>query len=360
MMPKKGEMKMKKTAHPLQRTVFVSFVISVVLCAAVILAADDAFALTGGDESETVVIPEGAATEEVARVLGQAGLIRFPYLYRLYAALRSWERPYLNGEFTLRRDMSYDELRAALSPGRGARSQTRITIPEGLTTDEIIDIFLSNGIGTREGFVRAIETGGDFGYDFLRELTPVQGRTYRLDGYLFPDTYFFYTDSSEEEVLAKLLANFDRKMDESLRAYARERGFSVDEIVRLASIVEREAYYRSDMPQIASVFCNRLQNRAYPYLQSDATVQYAKETLGLAGAPTAEDLDELETPYNTYLTRGLPPGAICSPGKDALMAVLYPADTDYYYFVSAEDKTTIFSKTYAEHLRAIAKLRGSP
>jgi UPF0755 protein len=157
--------------------------------------------------------------------------------------------------------------------------------------------------------------------------------------------------------LAKLLANFDRKLDASMRADAAEKGFSVDEIVRIASIVEREAFYRSDMSQIASVFHNRLQNRAYPYLQSDATVQYAKETLGIAGAVTAQDLDDLDTAYNTYRHRGLPPGAICSPGGDALMAALYPAETDYYYFVSARDKTTVFSKTYAEHLRAVSGLR---
>ncbi len=353
-------MKKKTRSHPIRRVLLVSLVISAVLCGGVILAADDAFALTGKREDVTVVVPEGADTAEVASILGRAGLVRFPLFYRLYGRLRSWGAEHLSGEFTLKRDMSYDELRSALSLKKGARTQTRITIPEGLTTDEIIDIFVSNGIGTAEGFADAIENGGDFGYEFLRELPLEADRTYRLDGYLFPDTYFFYTDSSEKEVLAKLLANFDRKFDESLRADAVRRGMTVDEVVRLASIVEREAYYRSDMPQIASVFRNRLENRGYPYLQSDATVQYAKELAGLTGAVTAEDLDELDTPYNTYLRRGLPPGAICSPGRDALMAALDPADTDYYYFVSARDKTTVFSKTYAEHLRAIAKLRESP
>ena len=111
------------------------------------------------------------------------------------------------------------------------------------------------------------------------------------------------------------------------------------------------------MPRIASVFLNRLKSRAFPYLESDATVKYIKLLSGDTGAPTAADIDALENPYNTYKTKGLPPGAICSPGYDAILSVIRPAETDYYYFVSAKDKTTVFSKTYAEHLKAVAALK---
>jgi UPF0755 protein len=237
------------------------------------------------------------------------------------------------------------------------RLQKRITVPEGLTTDEIIDIFVCEGIGTKEGFVRAIEHGGDFGYAFLSEIPESEDRTYRLDGYLFPDTYFVYADSTETEIITKLLATFARKFDEELRTVAAQKGFTTDEVVRIASIVEREAYYRSDMPAIASVFLNRLKSKHFSHLDSDATVKYIKLVAGDSSAPTAEDIDLLDSPYNTYKTKGLPPGAICSPGYDAIFSVLYPADTDYYYFVSAKDKSTVFSKNYADHLRAIKNLR---
>ena len=173
---------------------------------------------------------------------------------------------------------------------------------------------------------------------------------------MFPDTYFFYADSSETEVIAKLLSAFDRKFDEELRALANEKGFTVDEVLCIASIVEREAYYRSDMMTIASVFLNRLKSRNFSHLDSDATVKYINLVSGDPSAPTAEDIDRLESPYNTYKIRGLPPGAICSPGYDAILSVLYPADTNYYYFVSAKDKSTVFSETYAEHLRAVRNL----
>ena len=343
--------------HAAKKLVCLSFLIAVCICTAVILFAGDAFALLFSDRTETVTVPEGAKTETVARILAEKGLIRFPLAYRLYAKLRSFGENYLAGDFVLNSAMGYDELRSALSPRKGVRLQKKITIPEGLTTDEIIGLFVSEGIGTEEGFREAINSGGDFGYGFLSEIPQNEARTYRLDGYLFPDTYFFYADSTETEVLAKLLSAFDRKFDENLRAVAKEKGFTVDEVLRIASIVEREAYYRSDMPAIASVFLNRLKSKNFSHLDSDATVKYIKLIAGDPSVPTAEDIDRLENPYNTYKIKGLPPGAICSPGYDAIFSVLYPADTDYYYFVSAQDKSTVFSRTYAEHLRAVRNLR---
>lgn len=127
--------------------------------------------------------------------------------------------------------------------------------------------------------------------------------------------------------------------------------------MRLASVIESEAYFGSDMPGIASVFRNRLKNSRYSFLESDATVKYAKELSGDAAMLTSDDIRSLESPYNTYKNKGLPPGAICSPGLAAITAAIYPADTDYYYFVSAKDKTTIFSRTYEEHMRAVSGLR---
>ncbi len=348
---------MKKRKHSLWRVVGIAFVISLVISAGVIFAAEDVFKLMANEAAVTVILPEAATADEVSDILGENGLVRFPFLYRLYGKFRNWDDEYLSGEYMLDRSMGYDELKWMLSPKKGTRRQISVTIPEGYTTDEIISLFVSMGIGTREGFVDAIEHGGDFGYEFLSDIPKTEGRTYRLDGYLFPDTYFVYADSDETEILQKLLSGFDRKFDEALRLEAEKTGYTVDEIVILASIIEREAYYRSDMTKISSVFHNRLENRGFPYLQSDATVKYAKECMGNEASLTAEDLDEVESPYNTYKQKGLPPGAICSPGAEAILAAISPADTDYYYFVSKADKTTVFSRTYAEHLRAVSSLR---
>jgi len=339
------------------RIVGISFLISVLLSAAVIFVANDVFAFVAESGERTVVIPENATTAQVSSILGKNGLIRFPLVYRLYAYMRSWSENYLAGEFELDASMSYDELRYALTPKKGVRSQIKVTIPEGYTTDEIIALFVSLGIGSPEGFADVIENGGSFGYDFISDIPEDTGRTYRLDGYLFPDTYFVYADSSETEVITKLLANFGKKFDERLRADAAAGGYSVDEIVRLASVIESEAYFGSDMPGIASVFRNRLANSRYSFLESDATVKYAKELGGDAAMLTSDDIRSIESPYNTYKNKGLPPGAICSPGLAAITAAIYPPPTGYYYFVSAQDKTTIFSRTYEEHMRAVSGLR---
>ncbi len=349
-------MKKGRAAHAF-RLIGISLLISVVLSAAVIFVANDVFAFVSASEERTVTIPEHATAKEVSAILKEEGLIRFPLAYRLYASMRSWKDEYLSGEFVLSDAMSYDELRYALCPRRGVRSQIKVTIPEGYTTDEIISLFVSLGIGTPEGFADAINNGGSFGYDFVSEIPEETGRRYRLDGYLFPDTYFVYADSTETEIITKLLVNFNSKFGEGMRAIAEKSGYTMDEIVRLASIVEKEAYYASDMAGIASVFRNRMENPSYPYLESDATVKYAKELSGNEEMLTADDIRSLDSPYNTYLYRGLPPGAICSPGLAALQAAADPPDTGYYYFVSAKDKTTIFSRTYEEHLRAVAGLQ---
>lgn len=337
----------------------ISFAISLVLAFAVIFVATDVFAFSNSVGEVTVIIPENASRSDVADALHETNLVRFPFLFELYARFRGFGEEYLSGEFSLDRAMSYDELHLSLVPRKNSRTQMKVTIPEGFTTDEIIDFFVEKGIGTREGFRELIQNGGNFGYDYLDEIPAEKGRAYRLDGYLFPDTYFVYADSTEKEILQKLLDGFDRKFDEKLRLEASTAGLSVDEAVRLASVIEGEAYFRSDMKKISSVFHNRLNSKTYPFLESDATVKYAKELMGDKTPPTGEDIKNMESPYNTYRNKGLPPGAICSPGLDAILAAVHPADTDYFYFVSAGDKTTIFSRTYEEHLAAIAACRNS-
>ena len=155
-----------------------------------------------------------------------------------------------------------------------------------------------------------------------------------------------------------MLENFDRRFTSDMRKRAEENGFSVDEVLTLASIIEKEAYYKADMPYISSVFRNRLSSRSMPRLESDATVVYAVGGGKNTGSPIKEELGT-DSPYNTYKVKGLPPGAICSPGLDAIEAAISPAQTDYYYFICTKKKTAVFSKTYAQHMKAIAADKNS-
>jgi UPF0755 protein len=315
------------------------YIISVLLSAAlfsfaVIYAVNEVFALTGSGEEKPFALEADSTAAECASKLKKEGIISCPLLFRAYFLLKGEERLFPAGEYTLSPAMSYDEIRYELFGIGRERTQVRVTVPEGYTTDEIIDLLVEKGIGTRAGYLEAIEKG-EYGFAFTRDIPERAGRKYRLDGYLFPDTYLFFSDAGEEEVIAKMLANFERKFTETMRGDAARAGFSVDEAVTLASMVQREAYYLSDMAGIASVFRNRLRG-GMKYLQSDATALYGEG-------------------YDTYENAGLPPGAICSPGADALRAAVYPANTKYYYFFTGKDKKAVFSRTYSEHKSKLAK-----
>lgn len=315
------------------------YIISVLLAAAlfsfaVIYAANEVFALTKSGAERAFALETECSVEEGAELLRKEGIISCPLLFRIYFSLKSEKSTLPAGEYILSPAMSYDEIRYELFGIGKERTQVRVTVPEGYTTDEIIELFLANGIGTREGFVAAIENG-KFDFPFVSDIPEKEGRKYRLDGYLFPDTYMFFSDSGEEEVIAKMLANFSRKFTGTMAEDTARAGFSVDEIVTLASMVQKEAYYLSDMAGIASVFRNRLSG-GMKYLQSDATALYGEG-------------------YDTYKNVGLPLGAICNPGADALRAAVYPANTKYYYFFTGKDKKAVFSRTYSEHKMRIAR-----
>lgn len=310
--------------------------ICAILSALVIFAVNDAFALCKSGEERTLMLENDTEIKDLANLLKQEGIISSPLFFRVYFALKGVKTEFPKGEYRLSPTMSYDEIRYEIFGIGKARKQVKITIPEGYTTDEIIELFLENGIGTREGFVKAIEEY-DFSMPFVALIPENDMRKYRLDGYLFPDTYMFYSDSSEAEALSRMLANFERKFSASMIADAAKSGYTMDDIVILASMIQSEAYYMSDMAGISSVFRNRLRS-GMKYLQSDATALYAED-------------------YDTYKNAGLPPGPISSPGYSALEAAVYPANTKYYYFLTGSDKKAVFSRTYAEHKRAIEKIK---
>ena len=317
------------------------YIISVLLvCAlisfAAIAFANDAFALCKTGETRTFVLSEDTEISDAAKKLREEGIISYPFVFRLYMKLKGNGAPFPSGEYELSPSMSYDEIRYEIFGIGKPRSQIRITVPEGYTTDEIIELFVTNGIGSREGFADVIQNHA-FDFPLLALIPENAHRKYRLDGYLFPDTYMFYSDSSEVEVISKMLANFERKFTPAMIADAASMGYTADEAVTLASMIQSEAYYMSDMAGISSVFRNRLRS-GMKYLQSDATALYGEA-------------------YDTYENAGLPPGPISNPGLAALDAAVYPSRTDYYYFLTGKDKKAVFSRTYSEHRRAIEKIK---
>ena len=325
----------------------------------IIVFVNDMYAFVKSDEEVEVSIPEYATVEEIADILSDAGVVKYPDLLVLYAKLKKIDKTYefVEGEYTVNGMMNYDELFYAFVPHK-SYEVVRITIPEGYTVDEIIKLFTDNGIGKRSKFIDVINNY-DFDFDFVRSLdeADLTGRTYRLEGYLYPDTYEFYKSSSEVTVIYKLLSRFNVIYSSDFYAKAEELGYTVDQIMTLASMIEKEARYSADYELVSSVFHNRLNSDNFPKLESDATIMYAIQVRDgeRKSSLTGEDLS-YDTPYNSYMYEGLPPGPIANPGYEAITCALWPASSKYYYFVSDNYGNTYFSRTNAEHEAAKAKV----
>lgn len=322
-------------------------VVSTIISLVVIFAANDIYAFSKSDESVQITIPEGADLGDLADILRENGVIKYKGLFKMK---NKGVHDIKAGEYTVSPSMSYDKLISEFRE-KVPTGVSWITIPEGYTTDEIIDLFVESGIGEREAYVDVINNY-DFDYWFIDELGEdwdSDGRIYRLDGYLFPDTYQFYNASSEITVVNKLLSRFEQVFVKSYKERAAELGYSVDEILTLASIIEKEAASQAEFSDVSSVFHNRLNNPAtFPCLESDATVVYSiQHETGVRPNLTSDDLNR-DDPYNSYKVSGLVPGPIANPSNSAILAALNPKNTNYYYFVS-NGKTTYFAATLEEH-----------
>jgi len=233
-----------------------------------------------------VNVPENATSKQIAELLNEKGVIDYPFAFSLYADFKMSrktdpeQKKYLSGDFTLYTGISYDDIITAISPKKKAREIVKIKFPEGSTIDDILDLLEANGIqNDREDYIRVINEGyADFDYEFIKQLKEQglpEGRVYALEGYMFPDTYDFYTDSSPETVIDKFLANFDKKFDDSFYIEAKSLGLTVDELIMVASLIEAETANAEDKGNISSVFHNRLKNPTdFGLLGSDATTPY--------------------------------------------------------------------------------------
>lgn len=301
-----------------------------------------------GDSRElTFVVRSGEAVKTIAENLERAGLIRdaglFGWLVRYWGA----DGDIQAGVYVLKPSMTMEEIMRQLQHGR--LSAVMVTIPEGWRAEEVAALLEKVNVVSAAEFMAAMEQGRS-DYPFLGERPP--GAPTSLEGFLFPDTYQFPQQTTPDRVLDIMLDNWDRRIPPELRAEAATQHVTLYEAVTLASIVEREAVIPDERPIIAGVYMNRLTNGMY--LQADPTVQYAKgynETTKRWWNPMRqEEALSVDSPYNTFINPGLPPGPICSPGLAAIRAVLSPTASDYLFFFSKGDGSHAFAATYEEHL----------
>lgn len=302
-----------------------------------------------------VTIPKGASAQKIGVILEDSGLIRNAQLFKWYVRWKETGGHFQAGNYEISAGSTIDEIIAKLENGEVVRDTVTFTIPEGWNIDQIATRLAEQGLVNKELFLKEINEG-QFEYDWIAQIPEHPGRKYRLEGFLFPETYEVEKGSSEREIIDRMLAQFDKEWKTEWREHLKQQGFSFYDAVILASIVEREVVADFERPIVAGIFYNRLADGWL--LQSCATVQYI---LGKQrDRITYKDL-EIESPYNTYLHEGLPPGPIASPGRTSLEAVVYPEDTEFFFFVTKKDGSQehLFARTFAEHKKNNAKSQGS-
>ena len=324
-------------------TLIVFFVLVVAAAAAAVVLDLLAYAGTPAKaeaEVQIVTVSPGDSFSAVAQRLADQELISAPIKFRRYARLRGFDKAVKAGEYTLSAAMPPRRILSDLVQGNVMLR--RVTIPEGYDLVQIAAAVADAGLGDEKTFLAAARDAG-----FVREMG-IEADTF--EGYLFPDTYFFPKNESARRMIAAMVEHFRSVMTPQWRQRAEQIGFSVHQTVTLASIVEKETGAAFERPLIASVFHNRLAKKMR--LESDPTVIYGVDAFD--GNLTRRHL-RTPTAYNTYKRRGLPPGPIASPGRASLKAALYPAKSDFLYFVSKKDGTHHFSTTFREHRAAVRK-----
>lgn len=304
-------------------------------------------------------IPLGSSTEDIASMLSEQGIIKYPSIYKILSKINGYDGKYKSGIHIISSSADYnslkgyDDLMRILTSRPLDNPTMSVTIPEGYAYIQIKKLLVEKGLVEPE---ELDNTMNDESYDFpFIEGIPA-GRVPRLEGYLFPETYIFDTKKGARHIVDKLLAQFNTVFPEEYYERAESLGMTVDEVIILASIIEREAQSAEERDIISGIFHKRLKSSdpTLNYLQSCATIQYIYLTTTgeIKEQITIEDTN-IDHPFNTYKHPGLPPAPICNPGLEAIKAALYPEETDYWYFVAKGDGTHHFSRTYDEHVNAM-------
>lgn len=307
--------------------------------------AGDVLALNKDEHTAVITVSEGETFHEVTNELHENGIIEYKWLFNLFATVTKGKEKLVPGMYELNTEMDYRAIIANLGSKSVSRVEISVTIPEGYTVMQIFKLLEEKGVSTVD---KLTEQAASYNYkfSFLQEI-PL-GDYRRLEGYLFPDTYRFYMGEDPKTVLNKMIANFDRKFTDDMRQQAADMGYSVRDIVNIASMIEKETD-GTDRTTIASVIYNRLNNPGAGttgHLNIDATIQYV---LPEGEIVSEEDYYTVESPYNTYLNKGLPPGPIANPGLESIMAALNPESTNYYYYALGDDGVHHFFTSYSEH-----------
>ena len=351
--------------------------ISALLSFYVIVGINDMFGLVKEEAEIVIEVPEGADLNTITRLLDENGVVNYPFFFKLYAQIRNHDS-FKHGTFTLNSKSDYDMIiRKLTRPATSDGSIVKVLIAEGKNIDQIASILEYNEVCDKDAFYKTLQE-----YEFKHEFMPLVNpngnadRIYRLEGYLFPATYTFYLRDGSKNAINRFLNAFQENiMDDrelNIMGQAALFGRTVDDIITIASIIERECPDPEEMKNVASVFYNRLANPSHDgiggKLQSDATRWYPfptkkdmmdSEILSTADKNNFSGIGYFNPNYQTIDRAGLPAGPICNPGKAAIYAACHPNSTNYYYFFSDNTGVFHYAVTYDEFNNQLAAARAN-
>ena len=301
-----------------------------------------------GTETAQFTVEPGWGSTEIADALRSRGLIRNATLFKLHVWRQGVSTFLQSGEYFFSPSMSIAQIAAALSTGEGTTKERSIRIIEGWNIQEIAAYLEAEDVISAQDFINVVQHKAPWwdGYAVLSS----RSVDVDLEGYLFPDTYRIFRDATTEDIVRKMLDTMERKFTPEMRAAIAGQGSSIHEILTLASIIEKEVRGAEDRGKVADIFYRRI--AAGIPLQADSTVNYVtgKDTPSVS----AQDL-QIDSPYNTYKYRGLPPGPIASSALSAIQAAITPIANPYWFFLTTPDGVVIYSRTHDEHVAAKAK-----
>jgi len=295
------------------------------------------------------VIEPGQGVKQISNNLVEQELIKKSFYFNLYVWFKDWGTKLQAGEYILDKNLSIKKIAYKLAGGDAQSDEVEIKIIEGWDIKDIAEYFDKNNIIDSKKFVSLSGSGSDscfFVESCKTDLLTTVPKGASLEGYLFPDTYRIFEDATTEEIIAKMLKNFESKITDQMLADIKKQNKTLHEIIIMASIIEKEVPIPADMKMISDIFYKRLEI-GMP-LQSDATINYF--THKGTTRPSLNDLQVVH-PYNTYKNPGLTPGPISNPGISAIEASIYPQSNNYFYFLTTPKGKVIYTKTYENHLR---------
>lgn len=329
----------------------------VIIYRAALWAFDTGYSLMAKDKDEnraivnvSITIPQGSNTEAIGNILADNGLVNSSVYFRILAKIKGVDSQFQYGNYDLNTGMSDEEIMKILTTEGEKREVVKFTIPEGFTIEKIAARLEEEGLCTEAEFMSALENG-HYGYKFLQY---IPDRNLKLQGYLFPATYEVYADATAEDIVSTMLEAFDNVFKDEYYTQMEKMGMTLDQIVTIASIIEREVKVPEERAKVSRVIYNRL-DIDMP-LQMCSTIMYVLDVP--RDRVLYKDL-EIDSPYNTYKYSGLPIGPISNPGEASIVAALYPDDDNYLYFVlmDSESGEHVFTTTLDEHNAAKQKYK---